>query len=263
MQNSPFRLPVAALTILALGLAQTGCVTKKKYRLAKADTPAAQTLEWSVLGSPAKLSLETVIIIKGPGSWKREARWDEYVVRISNQGQKPLAVESAELVDVLGNPQIPGADPWALEKLSYTNWDRYGKTGLQLLAGAGTVALGAVTAVSIGTIIGGSAGSAAGLLAAMTIIPVAGLVDIGVVAAMNHNNKKKIVAEFDRRRLKFPLTIAPGQTLSGSLFFPMTPGPQRLIVKGRVEEATLELSLDLKLLAGLHLKSVDTSASPL
>ena len=248
----PARLVVGALLLFSFAL--TGCVTSKKYRLAKDDAPPAQAISLDTVALPAGLHLETVIVIKGPGSWKREARWDEYVVMISNRGMPPLVIESAQLVDVLGNPQVSGEDPWKLEKLSYTNWDKYGKTGLKVLAGAGAVALYGAATVSVAmTGFMGGAGASAGAVAALGIIPVVAVVDIVAVAVMNHNNKAKVQTEFDRRRLQLPLTIAPGQSVAGSFFFPMTPGPQRLIVKGRSGEAPVELVLELKPLAGLHL----------
>lgn len=249
-----FHAPIAVVTLLALGLAQTGCVTSKKYRMAKEDTPPARPLGWTVAVPPAELTLATLIVFKGPGSWKREARWDEYVVVITNKGAEPLVIEAATLIDLLGQPQIPGVDPWQVEKLSYTNWDKYGKNGLKLLAGAGAVAIyvGYAYGVAMTGFMGGATASA-GAVALVNIIPVVALVDVTAVAFMNHSNKKKVVAEFDRRRLKLPLTIAPGQSVSGSFFFPMTPGPQRLILKGKAGADPLELVLDLKPLAGLHL----------
>ena len=239
--------------ILGLSIALTGCVTSKKYRLAKDDTPPARTLGWSISTPAAELTLNKVIIFKGPGSWKKEARWDEYLVQISNHGSQPLTIESAQLIDVSNAPQIPGGDPWKLEKISYTNWDKYGKTGLKVLAGAGAVALyGAATySVALASAWGGAAGG--GAVAMLSIIPVVALVDITAVAVMNHQNKGKVQAEFDRRRLALPLTIAPGQDVAGSFFFPMTPGPQRLIIKGRSADAPVEILLQLKSLADLHL----------
>jgi hypothetical protein len=60
--------------------------------------------------------------------------------------------------------------------------------------------------------------------------------------------------EFTRRRLALPRTLGPGETVTGSLFFPMTPGPQRLILKTQSGEGPRELTLELKPLADLHLK---------
>ena len=243
-----------AFLLVAVSLLLSGCVTSTKYKMAKDNTPPPQPLGWTVAASPAELTLATVIVFKGPGSWKREARWDEYVVRITNRGDKPLTIDSATLVDVLGQPQLPGYDPWQLEKLSRTNWEKYGKTGLKLFAGAGAVALyvGASYAAATSSLMAGP-GAAAGGAAALTVIPLIAVIDIGVVAIMNHNNKVAVQTEFARRRLKLPLTISPGSNAEGSLFFPMTPGPQRLVVKGRSGDTPFELVLDLKPLAGLHL----------
>lgn len=245
-------LPMAVCVLFAL----SGCVTSKKYKMAKENTPPAQPFNWSVSSPPGELTLETVIVFKGPGSWKREARWDEYVIKLTNRGGEPIVVDSAELIDLLGQSQVPGDDPWRLEKLSYTNWDKYGKTGLQVVAGAGAVVLysGAVMASAMGSFMAGPGAAAGGGAAALGIIPVVAVVDITAVAIMNHSNKGKVQKEFDRRRLSLPRAIAPGENAAGSLFFPMTPGPQRLILKGRAGDASLEMVLELKPLAGLHLK---------
>ena len=97
----------------------------------------------------------------------------------------------------------------------------------------------------------------------LNIIPIVAIVDITAVAIMNSQNKKKVVAEFNRRRLSLPLTVAPGQSATGSFFFPMTPAPQRLVIKGTTGETPLELALELKPLAGLHLKpAVEKKPTP-
>jgi hypothetical protein len=243
-----------APVLLLASLALCGCVTAKKYRMAKTDQPPAQALDWQATAPGAECTLHSLIVFKGPGSWKREARWDEYVVRLVNTGDQPLRIDAATLVDVLGQPLVPGTDPWQLEKLSYTNWDKYGKTGLKLLAGAGAVTLyaGAVMATTLGGLSGGAAAGGAGV-AVLSVIPVVAIVDITAVAVMNHNNKAKVQAEFDRRRLVLPVAVAPGAAVEGSFFFPMAPAPQRLVLKGAQGAAPVELVLGLQPLAGLHL----------
>lgn len=233
-----------------------GCVASKKYKLVKQDVarPPA-TLDWVAHSESADLLLQSVIVFKGPGSWKREARWDEYVVTVTNRGTVPLTLDDAMLIDLLGQPQMPGADPWDLEKLSRTNWDKYGKTGLKLLAGAGAVVVygAAVTASAMGSILGGGA-AAGGGAAVLSIIPVVAVVDIAVVAVINSKNRKKVVDEFNRRRLVLPLNVPAGQSVTGSFFFPMTPGPQKFILRGRQGDRPVELAPDLAPLAELHLK---------
>ena len=250
---------VTVVVVLALCLGQTGCVTAKKYKLAKADAPPVRPLGWTVAAPPAELTLETLIVYKGPGTWKREAKWDEYVVKFTNHGTVPLTIGMVALIDILSQPQVPGVDPWKLEKISSTNWDKYGSTGLQLLAGAGlaVVYVGIGVGVALGGFMGGSAAATGGAAFALTAIPIFAVVDLSAVAVINHNNKAKVRAEFDRRRLVLPQTVASGASATGSFFFPMTPGPQRLIVKGQAGDSPLELTLELKQLSGLHLKPAE------
>ena len=242
------------LVLTSVLLALTGCVTARKYRLAKDNTPPAPLLGWNASVPSIDLTLQSVIVFHGPGSWKREALWDEYVVQLANHGDGPVTIDSVALIDLLGEPQFPGSDPWKLEKLSYTNWEKYGRTGVKLLVGAGVlVAYGvAVEAAALNSLLSG--GAANGAVVFLNVVPVIALVDITVVAIMNHSNKEKVQAEFNRRRLVLPRTLPPGESVTGSLFFPMTPGPKRLMVKGRNQDTPVELTLELKPLAGLHLQ---------
>ncbi len=252
--------PRALRLLLSIAMLCTlsGCVTSKKYRMAKANTAPATTLDWKTSTSPVDLTLHTVIVYHGPGSWKREARWDEYVVQVVNSGDRPVTIHGASLDDFQGIPQLPGTDPWALEKLSYTNWDKYGKKGVHLVAGAGlvTVYAASVYAVGMSTLAGGAA--SAGAVAALDLIPIVAIVDIGVVAVMNHDNKTKVQQEFTRRRIALPHTLAPGEQISGSLFFPMTPGPQHLVLNAKAGDEPVKIVADLAPLASLHLKPKGT-----
>jgi hypothetical protein len=90
----------------------------------------------------------------------------------------------------------------------------------------------------------------------LAVVPVVLITDLAVVAVLNHRNKDKVEKEFTRRRHALPLTLAPGATAQGSFFFPLAPGPQRLIVRGRTRSQTVEVVLDLKPLAGLHRQPV-------
>jgi hypothetical protein len=263
MRNA-WHTALAKAAMLAGSFALAGCVTSKKYKMAKAEgAPPPQVLNWSAATASADLALHSVIVFKGPGSWKREARWDEYVVSVRNAGADSLIIEKAAVIDFLGVAREWGPDPWELEKASYTNWEKYGKTGVQLVAGAGAVVLyGAAVAstVTFGMGLGTAAGAGAGTAAAATVlvwIPIVAVVDISAVAIINHKNKNKVNAEFARRALPVPQTIASGQTVTGSYFFPMTPGPQRLVLRGRRESGPVELTLDLQPLSQLHLKPAD------
>ena len=67
---------------------------------------------------------------------------------------------------------------------------------------------------------------------------------------MNHD---KVQAEFARRRLSLPQTLAPVASLSGSLFFPITPGPRRLILQGSGRGVPMVITLELSQLVELHI----------
>ena len=77
----------------------TGCVSAK-YQRAADDTPPPTVLNLAATpavsaGAPTAPSgldarLNTVIVFRGPGSWKRDAYWDEYVLTLANRGAAPL-----------------------------------------------------------------------------------------------------------------------------------------------------------------------------
>jgi len=252
------RAATACMLTVVVAALLSGCVTSTKYRLAKRGTPPAPALDLKAPSAgPLELDLATVIVFKGPGSWKQEARWDEYTVTLVNHGSEPIAVESAELIDVQGAPRAPGDEPWSLEKESRTALDRYQRMGVGVAAGAGAAALytwALTSAVASGSWLAGGAAATNVLLVGL-VVPVAGLVDVGTVAVMDHNNKRAVEREFERRRLVLPRTLAPGESVNGSLFFPMTPGPQRLLLHAHGALEPHEVRLELGPLSALHLKA--------
>ncbi len=90
------------------------------------------------------------------------------------------------------------------------------------------------------------------------------------VLGVNLHNKKSIKEEFNRRRLRLPLVLAAGETRTGSLFFPMVPNPQSLIVSwssqsGGGDSRGGDTVLSLDFLQGLHVKGAhakDTTSPP-
>jgi hypothetical protein len=100
----------AAVAVTVL-LALPGCVTAKKYRLTNPASPAAQPLQLSVTSAPIEVTLATVLVFKGPGSWKQEARWDEYQLPLASHDVEPLSTDSAGLIDLQGQMNSPDDDP--------------------------------------------------------------------------------------------------------------------------------------------------------
>lgn len=236
-------------------LALTGCVSTK-YKLAKKNTPPPIALNLSVGQAAVEVTVHAVIVYEGPGSWKRKAFWDEYVLTIANRSDAPLSIESAAVVDFQEN-QIPaGSDPWQLEKESKTWWQnvKSSETGRLLTLGAGTFVAGAAFMVVAPAVIWGGSGAAAGAAAGFAVAAVA--LPVYAVASVvgNISGRHKIEAEFNRRRLVLPANIPAGQIVQGSLFFRITPGPKRLLLHGRANGVPRDMVLDLAPLAGLHFK---------
>ncbi|MBV8342328.1 MAG: hypothetical protein JO173_08095 [Gammaproteobacteria bacterium] len=236
---------VSALSVLC------GCVASK-YRLAKKDTPPAQVLGIAFPdAAPLQATLASLITYGGPGSWKREALWDEYVVQLVNQGDRPLTVDAATLLDFKGTSYAAGSDPWALEKQSRELERQYRDHGEAFLrtagpgvaiVGAGAVAGPAATAAIVSPVVAGAA------IAAVVVLPVYYVSVLGI----NHHNRNAVMAEFGRRRLALPLALAPGETRTGSLFFPMVRGPGSLALHGTGESAATTATLPLGFLSALH-----------
>jgi hypothetical protein len=169
-------LITAAVIAVVLGC-QYGCVATK-YKLAKKNTPPVQLLNIAFPPStPLQPTLATLISYGGPGSWKREALWDEYVVTLENHGERPLTIDSAMLADSAGTPYAAGSDPWALEKQSKKLEKQYRDHGEAFLRAAGPgvliVGVGAATAsAAAGSTVLVSAGVVGAAVATVVVLPV-------------------------------------------------------------------------------------------
>jgi hypothetical protein len=243
----PHRLALVALAATFV-LPLTGCVSSK-YRAAPKDTPVPQLLNVAFTPAPLEAALTTLIAYNGPGSWKRNAFWDEYVVTLHNPGSQPLIVSGTGLVDYAGTVRTAGAQPWALEKESKTLERQYKDAGITfvrytapavIIVGAGAAAISSAGVLT-------AAGSTA---AGATIIALP--VYYAVILTINHYNKVAMEEEFNRRRLALPLTLAPGETRTGSLFFPMVPNPRSLGLRWSTGTTSGETVLPLDFLRGLH-----------
>ncbi len=260
-QRPTARLELCAVAVaLVAWLSLLGCVSKR-YQSASKKTPPAVALNLRAEQPPLTAELNTVIVFHGAGSWKREAYWDEYVVSLVNQGQSAIAVDGAVLDSSAILAQTPGSDPWAIEKHSHKILkDQTLDRRLVADAGPGLAVLGLETgAVALGAaaVATGSAAAVAGATVAVVALPVfvvgSGIREVTAPYA--------IQKEFNRRRLPLPLELQPGETRQGSLFFPITPGPQRLELDFRSEGSAQSVSIALAPLATLHFAEAPAAAT--
>lgn len=246
-------LPVFAI-LLSLAFLSTGCVSNR-YRKSPKNTPPPKLLNMGFAPAPLEGTLASLITFNGPGSWKRNSFWDEYVISLHNPGSQPLTVTSAELLGQAGAGYPPGDKPWILEKQSKTLEQKYKEVGLAfvrytapgvLIAGTG---LGIAVSSGIGIMGPASAGASMAAGATVVALPLYYLAVVGT----NIENRKRMELEFNRRIIRLPLTLAPGETRTGSLFFPMVPSPRSLNLHWSYGPTTGESVLSLDFLKGLHL----------
>jgi hypothetical protein len=71
-----------------------------------------------------------------------------------------------------------------------------------------------------------------------------------------------VLAEFKRPRLSLPLTLAPGETRTGSVFYPMVRNPSSLELRWSSETTGGQTVLPLDFLKGLHVPTAPTEPAP-
>jgi hypothetical protein len=252
-------LPRRLLIVISAVLLVTGCVSNR-YKAAPKDTPQAPELRLEGLAPELSVGLRSVVVFRGPGSWKREAYWDEYRVTLVNRTDQPLQIDHAALVDGADILQPAGDEPWAIERRSREKLKEYQNAGKIILLGAGWGAAWFGSGViAAGTAVGG--GSATVVLASTAVF--VGLPVLGVGTLVRSTlAKADIEREFERRRLHLPLTLGPHESKSGSLFFAVTPGPRRLLLTFPGGDQLNAFSLPLAPLAGLHLPPPASAAVP-
>jgi hypothetical protein len=263
--------------LLASGiLLLAGCGTSS-YKMVKTEAvqPAAP-MGLTAADAGLEFSVTGLVVYGSPGAWKRQAYWDEYVVRLANHGVEPVKVEVIELADVLDRWVPFGTDPWALEKAGRQQ-EKYLKS-LHAPADAGASANQRVQ--QHGSMVEGAKGVASlaglSLLYVPTLAPVLGpaivygaplvLMAYAPVFLANKlvidpKNRDLVLTTFNRRRLVLPAELAPGASVTGSVFFPLTPGPERIAARGISGEGPIRVTVELPGLAGLHFTAVPNKSA--
>jgi len=200
-------------------------------------------------------TLQWVIVRDGPGTWARNADWDEYMIGIRNVNGESLQVSNVIVVDSLGTEIEPRYDRKSLVKGTRKAKRRYKGEGLKVKAGlSGTVLLGAsaVTAASLsgaGTAAVAGGGAAAGAVAVVALIPV-----LAVGGALRGINNIKVDIQIESRQALLPVVLPEDEEKNLILFFPLSPSPQRIEISYVDNGVNYTLILDTQAaLDGLHL----------
>lgn len=237
----------------------TGCVSSK-YQAASALGTRPQEMNINLDGGPVESRLDSIIVYQGPGSWKKSAYWDEFLVTFTNDSDQAVTLTAASLVDYAGTNVSAGMDPWQLEKASRSQRNRYNQAGVNFALN--TLGYAALTygAAGAGMLVGAAmtstwGGLAAGATVGLAAVPVTAI----VVYANNQKHKHQIEKEFSCRRIAMPIALAPDESRNGSLFFPMTVSPASLRLEWARGGDRGFSTLPLPMLAGMHRKELATS----
>ena len=246
-----------ALLMLAL---LSACAYNKKLETAVPLEPKSAIASASDVRLSARI--DAVIVRDGPGSWSKNADWDEYLLHVHATSGWSLDITRVAVVDSLGKRHKPRAYMKELADESKEIAKRYKDEDLEVTANAGAALFwtgyfvgGASAAAGLATL--GTAGAAAGAAAGgLLVAPV--LMTAGVVVAAQ---EYQVQREIDRRNTLLPLTLAAQQDLPATLYFPIAPSPQRVEVTYTDPTGEHVLVIDtVTALAGLHLLPKDGAA---
>jgi len=218
-----------------------------------ADRAAMTTLDW-------------VIVRDGPGTWAKNADWDQYLLRLENRSTTDLRITEVYVLDSMGTKVFPGRDRKGLIAGSKQVADRYQDADIKVKAGSGTAVMAATVMGT--TLVGGSVvgaglafSSFASLIGMSTSFGAAvttagaGIVLVGpAMVIKNRRNQRKVDARIQDIRSPMPFPVEAGMVKQVALFFPITPSPRYVVISYTQEESIQTLRLETgESLAGLHL----------
>lgn len=219
------------------------------------------------------VTLDWVIVKDGPGTWAKNAWWDEYLLTVHNLSGEPMTISSVQVVDSLDTTLGTLADRKQLVAASKDSAKRYKDYGVKVKPGAGT---GTMVAAGTGIMVAGSAMAMASLGsslasafagagtatsssaiasvgAAAFVVAVPVLIVGGVVKGANN---KRVGEEIVNRQTVLPLELAAGDTQPIDLFFPVAPSPGSVQLVYETADGPGIINLDTAdVLSGLHFKT--------
>jgi len=243
------RIKSGAIIVTAtLSLCLAGCGGSK---VLKEPTPLVVTQALTTASDQhLSMTLDWVIVRDGPGTWAKNADWDEYLIRVENESDDSLQVTNITVVDSLGTRIDAGDSRRQLVKGAKKAKRRYKGEGLTVKAGAGAgtmMAAGAVTAaaaMSVGAAAAFSSSAVAGAaVGGLVLAPV-----LAVGGVFRGVNNSKVSNQIEVRQTLLPVVLQEGEEKVLDIFFPLTPSP-RLVELTYVDSR------------GEHILIVDTSAS--
>jgi len=211
-----------------------------------------------------RVSLLGIIVRDGPGTWARNADWDEYLLTIANLTDSAIEIKEVNLTDLLGVVLMTNSDRRELVRLSRDMVNRYEDSDLEITSGigAGTVltAGGAIIAVGTAAAVSVAPAAALGGAASVGLAPamLAGAVLLSPVFAVaglkRMSNVSKVSRVIEERSTDFPLMINSKEEVLIDLFYPLAPSPLQLEINYGDSSGDRNYILNTEtVLSGLHI----------
>lgn len=252
-----------AILLCLVGLGLTACGGTKLVKHANPPPTGRVLAEASDQNMSA--TLDWVIVRDGPGTWAKNADWDEYLIRVVNVSPGTVRITGIAVFDSQGNRIDPGANRKQLVKGSKQTARRYKDSGIKIKAGAGGAGLawtsaamtvggaGLAMGLAPSVVLSGGGGAAAGA-AGGAAIAVLGAPLIGIYGIVRAVRNGQVNSEIERRQTRFPTVVAATQVQSLDIFFALAPSPSHVEISYADAQGEHRLDLDTrKSLAGLHL----------
>jgi hypothetical protein len=225
----------SALLLLAVVVTVAGCATPSRMMPSNSlgEPPPFRIV--SAGTAPLEIAVTEVVVPNGAGSWIKDAAWLEYTVELSNKSGEPLIVDEL----ALRTERHPG-------RLHRTDREQLTEDSAENLKFAGR-AMG-------GFFLGDSSpdgsrlpGPSMGLLAASSMMfSVVNPYSVGITVVdatrrliYESKDRDAIQARLESG-LQVPLTIQPGGTARGKLFFALTDFPHDLAARFRMANESIE-----------------------
>jgi hypothetical protein len=208
-----------------------------------------------------EVTVEWVIIRAGPGSWAKNADWDEYLLTVRNLSGADMNITSIAVYDALDVRMASNANRSGLVKESRKVQKRFKGEGIKVKAGipgaalAGAGATASVVGVGVGmAALGGSATAASFAGAAVIGIVAAPVLAVG--GAVRGVNNSRVNKEIMARSTSLPTALRLGEERSLDIFFPIAPSPKRVELTYLTSTGKNSLFVDTSsVLQGLHLEN--------
>ena len=93
--------PVPTFVCLLVASTLGGCGGTKLLK----ETKPIQTTQPIAIASDERITatIDWIIVRDGPGAWAKNVDWDEYLLRIKNQGDAPLQITGIVVVESVGD----------------------------------------------------------------------------------------------------------------------------------------------------------------